>query len=69
LVLPPPNEMEILHRLARLGNMQNILQRAAYLVELDERYRPLASQLSQLAKSYRSKAILSLVQRYMEHEE
>ena len=66
LVLPPPNEMKILHRLARLGNMQDILQRAAYLVELDERYRPFANQLSLLAKGYRSKAILSLVQRHME---
>ena len=66
LVLPPPNEMEILHRLARLGNMQDILQRAAYLVELDERYRSFANQLSLLAKGYRSKAILSLVQRHME---
>lgn len=66
LVLPPLEEMEILHQLARLGSMQKILQRAAYLVELDKRYRPFANQLSLLAKSYQSKAILSLVQRYME---
>jgi signal transduction histidine kinase/DNA-binding response OmpR family regulator/CHASE3 domain sensor protein len=66
LVLPPPHEMEILHRLALLGNMQEILQRSVYLSELDERYRPLANQLRLLAKGYRSKAILSLVTCYLE---
>ena len=66
LVAPPVEEMEILHRLARLGNMQDILQRANYLSKLDERYRPFAGQLSLLAKGYRSKAIVSLVQQYME---
>lgn len=67
LVLPSPEEMKTLHRLAKLGNMQNILQRAAYLIELDKRYRPFANQLSLLAKDYRSKAILNFVQRHMEY--
>jgi signal transduction histidine kinase/DNA-binding NarL/FixJ family response regulator len=66
LVLPSQEEMDILYRLAQLGNMQNILERAAYLVELDERYRPFADQLSLLAKGYQSKALLSLVQHHME---
>ena len=66
LVAPPVEEMEILHRLAQQGNMRDILQRASYLSELDERYRPFAGQLSLLAKGYRSKAIFSLVQQYME---
>jgi signal transduction histidine kinase/DNA-binding NarL/FixJ family response regulator/CHASE3 domain sensor protein len=66
LVLPSPQEMDILYRLAQLGNMQNILERAAYLVELDKRYRPFANQLSLLAKGYQSKALVSLVQCHME---
>ena len=66
LVAPPAEEMEILHRLAQLGNMRDILQRASYLSGLDDRYRPFAGQLSLLAKEYRSKAIVSLVQQYME---
>jgi CheY-like chemotaxis protein len=66
LVLPSYEEMDILYRLAQLGNMQNILDRAAYLVELDTRYRPFADQLSLLARGYQSKALLSLVQRHME---
>ena len=63
LVLPPQPEMEVLYRLARRGNMQDILAHTAYLVELDPRYGAFASQLGLLAKSYQSKAILSLVER------
>jgi DNA-binding NarL/FixJ family response regulator len=63
LVLPPADEMEVLYRLARRGNMQEILAHTAYLVELDPRYGAFASQLGLLAKSYQSKAIVSLVER------
>ena len=62
VVVPPVEEMEVLHRLARLGNMGNILEHANYLSQLDERYRPFASQLSSLAKEYQSKAILRFVE-------
>jgi signal transduction histidine kinase/DNA-binding NarL/FixJ family response regulator len=65
-VLPSQEEMDTLYRLAMLGNMQSILARAAYLVELDERYRPFADRLTLLAKGYQSKALLSLVQHHME---
>jgi PAS domain S-box-containing protein len=65
LLAPPAQEMEILHRLAREGNMRDIVQRAAHLAELDERYRPFAEQLRLLAKGYQSKAILSLVERHL----
>jgi signal transduction histidine kinase len=63
LVMPPVEELEVLYRLARLGNMQEILARTAYLIELDQRYGPFASQLRLLAKGYQSKALLSLVER------
>lgn len=69
LIVPPPHEMEILHRLARLGNMRHILQRATYLAELDESYGPLANQLRLLAKGYQSKAILHLVEQCLENED
>ena len=65
LVVPAEEEMEILYRLARMGNMQDILQRATYLSELDARYRPFANQLSALAKGYQSKAILRLIERHL----
>ena len=66
LVLPSREEMGTLYRLARLGNMQNILERAAYLVELDKRYRPFADRLSLFAKGYQSRALLRFIQRHME---
>ncbi|MBI3144697.1 MAG: response regulator, partial [Pseudogulbenkiania sp.] len=68
LVVPPAQEIEILHHLARLGNMRDILQRASHLAELDERYRPFAGQLSRLAQGYQSKAILSLVEQFLERK-
>jgi PAS domain S-box-containing protein len=66
LMAPPPQELETLHHLARLGNMRDIVQWAGRVDELDERYRPFADQLRLLAKGYQSKAILTLVERYLE---
>jgi len=66
LVIPPAEEMKALHYLARMGNMEEILRWAGYVSGLDERYRPFADQLSQLARDYRSKAILKLVEQHME---
>jgi CheY-like chemotaxis protein len=69
VVCPPLEELEILDRLSRRGNMEEIVQRANYLMELDERYRPFAGQLRLLAKEYRSKAIRALVRRHLEKSE
>jgi DNA-binding response OmpR family regulator len=66
LVAPPARELEHLYRLARLGNMRDIAQWAQQVAELDERYRPFADQLRLMAKGYQSKAILTLVERYLE---
>jgi CheY-like chemotaxis protein len=66
LVAPPAPELERLHQLARLGDMRNIVQWAARVAELDERYRPFADQLRLMAKGYQSKSILSLVEQYLE---
>ena len=68
LLAPPQEEIEILHRLALVGNMRNIRQRADYLAALDARYGPFADRLSQLSKSYRSQAILDLVEKYAERK-
>ena len=64
MVAPPVEEMEVLHRLARLGNMQEIMVQAERLAQLDERYRPFTSQLNSLAKDYQSKAVLRLVEEH-----
>ncbi|MCC8404893.1 response regulator [Paraburkholderia sp. MMS20-SJTN17] len=66
LLAPPQQEVEALHYLARLGDMSAIVQHAQHLSVLDERYRPFADHLCRLAKAYRSKAILSFVEGYLE---
>ncbi len=63
---PPLEEMKILHQLAEEGSMRDIIVHADYLGELDTRYRPFAEQLRSLAKVYQSKAVLDLVERYID---
>ena len=65
LKVPPAEEMKILYELALLGNMKKIRQRAAYLKELDANYIPFADRLQDLAKGFREKAIVNLVEQYL----
>ncbi len=65
LLVPPLDEMNVLHRLAQEGSMRDIIRQATYLEELDQRYRPFAVQLRVFAQSYQSKAVLELVERYI----
>ena len=64
LVIPPVKEMEVLYRLARLGNMRDIMAYADRLASQDECYRPFTDNLSALAKSYQSQAVLRLVEEH-----
>jgi len=66
MVAPPPDEMEQLFRLARIGNMRSIRQRAEELAALDPRYAPFAERLELLASRFQSRAILELIARYRE---
>ena len=66
LVPPPPGEMDLLYRLAMVGNMADIVDHARHLASLDDRYHPFADRLVELAGSYQSKAILALVERFHE---
>jgi CheY-like chemotaxis protein len=64
----PVQEMETLYRLARLGNMREIVRWATQLAGLDERYRPFAAQLCQLANNYQSQAILNLAKQCLKEK-
>jgi PAS domain S-box-containing protein len=61
MVLPPRDELEALHELARLGNMDIIRVWATRLLERDETYLPFTERLQRLAAAYQSQAILALV--------
>ena len=63
--IPPSEEIEKLYELALLGNMKKIRQRAAYLKELDDSYIPFADRLHNLAKGFREKEIVNLVEEYL----
>jgi len=61
LVAPPPDEMEVLLRLARIGNMRSIRDHAEHLAALDVRHRPLAARLTRLTEGFESVAIVELL--------
>jgi signal transduction histidine kinase/CheY-like chemotaxis protein len=62
--LPEPAEMEVLRELVKVGNMRAIRQKAEELAALNERYRPFADRLTELATGYQSKALLRLVEKH-----
>ncbi|HVK54325.1 MAG TPA: substrate-binding domain-containing protein, partial [Burkholderiales bacterium] len=65
LVVPPREEMAMLHQLAMMGNMRNISQRADYLAALDRQFVPFAEKLRRLAAEYQSEKILEIIEKHM----
>jgi PAS domain S-box-containing protein len=66
-LLPPPGEdLNALHRLAKVGHMRSIRDYAKRLGEQDERYRPFAERLRSMADRFESRAIVELIERYRE---
>jgi phage shock protein A len=47
-----------------MGNMREIQQQAAQLIEIDQKYQPFAGKLKQLADEYQSKAVLAFIKKY-----
>jgi signal transduction histidine kinase/DNA-binding NarL/FixJ family response regulator len=62
----PAQQMDELHRLARIGNMRDIIAWADQVSLIDPQYEPFTKHLRGLAKGYQSKAILLLVEHYLE---
>jgi signal transduction histidine kinase/DNA-binding NarL/FixJ family response regulator len=68
-VVPEPEQMECLHKLAKTGNMRAISENAEYLATRDKRYRPFADKILQLARGYQSKALLQLVEKQVARQQ
>ena len=66
MVPPPRDEIETLYRLARLGNMRSIRDRADHVGSLSDDYRPFADRLRALADRFQSRAIVELINGYRE---
>jgi signal transduction histidine kinase/DNA-binding NarL/FixJ family response regulator len=58
---PPTEELIILQRLAREGNMRDIRNRAEHLRSLGARYEPFALRLRSLADRYESRAVKAMI--------
>lgn len=66
LIPPPPEELAILYDLARRGNLQAVQERATQLAKLDEKFGPFADKLRQLARQFEDKALVAVIQQYLE---
>ena len=64
LVIPPENSA-ILLEFARRGNIGGILEQAARLEQLDNKFMPFVSELRQLAKGFQVKQIQELLKTYI----
>jgi CheY-like chemotaxis protein len=64
MAIPPADEIEVLWHLARVGNMRQIRERAAYLRGLDPAYTAFANRLDTLAQGYHSKRLAAFVARF-----
>ena len=64
----PDDELDKLHRLARLGDMRAIAEWADRMAALDERNLVFTTELRALVKGYQSKAILLLAEEYLERK-
>lgn len=68
-VIPPPVEkMDTLYDLAMRGLMDEIVEFANQLEQLDPKYRPFASKLRTLAAGFKDDQILKIVEEYMEND-
>ncbi|WP_109480172.1 PAS domain S-box protein [Paraburkholderia sp. C35] len=68
MIVPPRDEMIVLHRYALLGSMRDITRQADRLVTLHDKYEPFAARLRQLATAYESQALLSLIEHHLNNE-
>ena len=62
LIAPPPVELAKLSEFAQQGNLNAIQKQATQFEMLDEKYKPLARKLKQLAQRFEDREILNLIE-------
>jgi CheY-like chemotaxis protein len=65
MAIPPPEELQVLYELAKLGSMRRIIARSVYLEELDQKYVPFARKLQDLAHNFQERDILASIEQYL----
>lgn len=68
LVPPPEDELKVLLELALIGNMSDIAKYANHIAELSEKFVPFADKLRRLVEDFEEKAILRMVEKYLEED-
>ncbi len=63
MVVPPPEDMAMLLDLAKGGRLQKIRSFASQLEQKDIKYKAFAQELLELAKGFKSKEILALIEK------
>jgi DNA-binding response OmpR family regulator len=63
--VPSLDDLKALHRLAADGDPRGLLRKATDLADSDERLRPFAERLGELARNDQFQAVLALVERHL----
>jgi len=66
LVVPPQSEITTLYKLAMMGDIRGIQEKADWIAQLDQQFVPFTQQLHQLAKGFQEKQLLEFVKKYLQ---
>ncbi|MDM8527554.1 ATP-binding protein [Anaerolineales bacterium HSG24] len=69
LIIPPIEDLEIVHQLARRGSLRRVRKHILKLEQQDIRYKPFAQKIHDLAKQFQDKAIIKLLEPYLKTEQ
>ena len=62
IIAPPSEELTVLLKLAKQGNIGRILERAVIIEQLGSQYLPFAQKLRQLAESFQEKQLRQFIE-------
>jgi signal transduction histidine kinase len=65
MIVPPPEEMSVLHELAMIGDLGSIKARAEQIATMNEAYIPFTNKLKELVKDFEESEILTLIENVM----